>query len=374
MLTNNVATIIAAESALPSSYYTTDEILEKIQLKPDSSLSSHINNLGVEGRYISLDYLTDYLTEKENRICKETAKSLAISAIKKCIAKSDVDPLKIDLLITVTNTQDRPMPCLACEAISEVDQIRKDINNLNLQNQGCSVFPKALDIANAHLLKNPGKYVLIVLSEAHSLFFAQFQVNALKALHDCKSKKEFENTIRFISAMLFGDGAVAFILGSEGCGLKMNYIGHITNFDKSHAEVIHMDEGGALIPSYQGIPFYHMTKDIAQTGILYAQKLLDSLRKQKSASFCLSDYDHLFIHTGSKKILDGLFANIFKNSNVQEGQLSYDILKKYGNLSSVSVPMMIYHFMQKPVKDKQCILALTFGVGFSGSIVELSSQ
>lgn len=369
-----VATIKGTGSSHPTHYYSTDEILNEINPLLTDTLIAQVRRLGVSGRYCCMHAFPQYLlhsNDRGKRSFQETTTTLALNAIKDCLAKTKINPSQIDLLIAATNTQDRPLPCLSFEIMSEKELFPKNINNLNLQNQGCSIMPKAMEIANEHLLLHPEGNVLIVLAEAHSLLIPRVAKN-LKAFQDCLSEEDVRNTTQLFTSLLFGDGAVAILVGSEGDGLKVEHITHITNIEPTDSQVIHMDEGGVVRPEYTGLPYYHMTKDIPATGLHYAKTLLENFQKEKGHAIAADIYDYLLIHTGSKKILDGILNVICNGESASKGAISFEILQKYGNLSSASVPMMIHHLMtQNGVKKNQKILSLTFGVGFSGSIMEL---
>ncbi len=49
--------------------------------------------------------------------------------------------------------------------------------------------------------------------------------------------------------------------------------------EEEDLNVIHMDEGGILIPSYRRYPHYIMTRAIPKRGIFYKQKTNEFLLK-----------------------------------------------------------------------------------------------
>jgi len=49
----------------------------------------------------------------------------------------------------------------------------------------------------------------------------------------------------------------------------------------------------------------------------------------------------LLIHTGSKKILDGVCSQLHLDSDSTKVEKSYDVLENYGNLSSASTGFML---------------------------------
>jgi 3-oxoacyl-[acyl-carrier-protein] synthase-3 len=69
------------------------------------------------------------------------------------------------------------------------------------------------------------------------------------------------------------------------------------------------------------------------------------------------------IHTGSKKILDGVCSQLQLEKNSSKVHSSYEVLKNYGNLSSASTGFMLAE------KDdwKGPAMVVGFGVGFTAS-------
>ena len=69
------------------------------------------------------------------------------------------------------------------------------------------------------------------------------------------------------------------------------------------------------------------------------------------------------IHTGSKKILDGVCAQLAIAPDSSKVRASYEVLKSYGNLSSASTGFMLAARDQSPGPA----VVVGFGVGFTAS-------
>ena len=77
----------------------------------------------------------------------------------------------------------------------------------------------------------------------------------------------------------------------------------------------------------------------------------------------LGQVDDCLIHTGSKKILDGVCSQLHLEKDSTKVQGSYEVLKNYGNLSSASTG-----FMLAEKNDwKGPAMVVGFGVGFTAS-------
>jgi len=77
----------------------------------------------------------------------------------------------------------------------------------------------------------------------------------------------------------------------------------------------------------------------------------------------LGQVDDCLIHTGSKKILDGVCSQLDLDRNSEKVHGSYEILKNYGNLSSASTGFMLAQKTDWPGPA----IVVGFGVGFAAS-------
>ena len=77
----------------------------------------------------------------------------------------------------------------------------------------------------------------------------------------------------------------------------------------------------------------------------------------------IAEVDDCLIHTGSKKILDGVCSQLHLEKDSTKVQGSYDVLKTYGNLSSASTGFML----AEKAEWTGPTIVVGFGVGFTAS-------
>jgi|GEM_PF-364860 predicted naringenin-chalcone synthase len=363
--------IISSAIAVPDNSVSTVNLFSSLAEKMTDELRFSINQLGVDHRYSIIKDYPNYVAGNVERELLTNTTELGVQAIKECITSSKIDPSQICLLISITNTANRHFPCFGYEIISKLsDFLPSHINLINMQDQGCSVLLKGVEIAQHYLQSDPTKYVLIVASESHTGFVPQFTEKNYYGFRELikqgANKKQLVDTMTLIESFLFGDGAVAFLLGVQPNCTMIGSITHLTNIEKSDTDLIHMDEGGILIPAYEGYPHYIMSSEVPMRGALYTEKGVESLLNRDDALFVSVDQaDLCFIHTGSKKILNGICKRLHIDPTLEKVFYSYDVLQEYGNLSSASVGFMIQKCIKEKRKGKGLIIS--FGVGFSGS-------
>lgn len=303
---------------------------------------------GVETRYSVLeDFIsTDACTQTRMNIYKQNALPLAIAAIEDCIKvlKTPFDKEKITHLITVSCTG-MYAPGLDIDLIQHY-QLSQSIHRTAVNFMGCYGVFNALKIADAICKSDITATVLIVSVEICSIHL--------------QKQTTLDN---LISSALFSDGAGAAIIQPKNAILDPN-----TNIKKNaitnknsieNKKTIEQDQKTNSLKNIN-LQINHFYCDILSQGkkdmaweignfgfeiglsayvasliesgiALFSKGLLDklSLAKQTENQLLYA------IHPGSKKILEACekSLNIPKIAN----QNSYQVLSKYGNMSSATI-------------------------------------
>jgi len=216
----------------------------------------------------------------------------------------------------------------------------------------------------------------VLMSEAHTPFVAPlvrdeyygFREIARMRKNDKFTDAEFEQqrteTTLAIQSMLFGDGAVALLLGQDVAGKPaFGPISHLTNDSPDDVNLLTMMRNSPH-PALNGKPQYFMRSAVPARGAHYAVTTVnDVLHNPESPVSDLSQVDDCLIHTGSKKILDGVCSQLHLDVDSTKVEKSYDVLENYGNLSSASTGFMLAG--KKEWAGPAMVVG--FGVGFTAS-------
>lgn len=377
------ADIEAIATALPPNKLSTASLLTELADKLSLRLVKTIRDMGVENRYSVLNNSRKIILGKEKMQAATTATDLAATAAKKCLASEDANPNEIGLLIAVTNTQSRLLPGLASDLMALLHGIlNPNISVVNMQGQGCAALLKAVELAQWYLLANSNKKALVLMSEAATPYTIKnlackkyYSFHEIKAMDNTAEERvaKMRCTEEAIQAFLFGDGAVALLLGSQnnGAGASFGSICHLTNEKPDDANLLVMSDGGSEHPVVDGVPRYWMRSQVPQRGSAYAAATVKALlENQHSPIKHPSQATACLIHTGSRKILDGVCHKLGLSPSSSEVALSYDILRKYGNLSSASAGFML----AENRVTSGIGLMIMFGIGFSASAGILSFE
>src|SRR5262252_10829439 len=222
--------LIQASTATPRTKFSTTELVAAMMHKLSPELINTICTLGVENRYSTMDNYADFLSGAPMNATSSTT-DLGVNAARKCIEDWGGDPSQIGLLVAATNTPDHMLPCLASEVMGRTHGLLpRSLATVSMQSQGCSVMLKSVEVAQWYLAANPGKMAVVLMSEAHTPYVAPmlrdeyfgFREIARMRKNDQISDGEFEqrrtDATLAIQSMLFGDGAVALLLGQDESG------------------------------------------------------------------------------------------------------------------------------------------------------------
>lgn len=363
--------LISSAIALPRNGISTSDLISHFENKFTPDLIKSIRNMGVNYRYSTLENYPEFLAgETPNQTC--TATDLSVDAATRCINHWGSDPKQIGLLIAATNTPARLLPGLASEVTARMSNLSRSISTVNMQAQGCSVLLKSIEVASWYLCANPNKHVLILMAEAHTPLITQlhekeyFGYREMAKMRKRMSEEEINahrlNTTFAIQAALFGDGAVALLVGRKDGRASFGHVEHLINDEPDDVELLTMDWNSEA--ELEGKSQYVMRPNVPQRGAHYAAMTVNKLLTDpRSRVRSVYDMQTCLIHTGSKKILDGVCERLDLQPQSDKVRSSYDVLRHYGNLSSVSTGFML----AAKQYDKGPSLVVSFGVGFAAS-------
>jgi len=368
--------LVQASTASPQNKFSTTELVATMMHKFSPELINTICSLGVENRYSTMDNYAEFLMGAPMNSNSSTTE-LGVDATRRCIEEWGGDPSQIGLLIAATNTPDQMLPCLASEVMARTHGLLpRSLSTVSMQSQGCSVMLKSVEVAQWYLTANPGKMAVVLMSEAHTPYVAPLlrdeyygfrevaRMRKNDKLTDAQFESERTETTLAIQSMLFGDGAVALLLGSDAAGKPtFGPIAHLTNDSPEDVNLLKMISHSAH-PALNGKPQYFMRPAVPQRGAHYAVTTInDVLQNPNSSVNDLSEVDDCMIHTGSKKILDGVCSQLHLDTDSTKVHKSYDVLENFGNLSSASTGFML------AAKQEWTgpAMVVGFGVGFTAS-------
>ena len=279
----------------------------------------------------------------------ETCSSdLCFAAAEKLIADNNINKEEIDLLVFISQTPDYRMPATSCTL-----QHRLGLSNTTIAfdiTLGCSAFLYGLSVVYGMMERSGLRKALLLDGETRSRVYSP------------RDRR---------SAFLFGDGGVAALIERDSKFGKSTFS---LNTDGSRADLIMIPAGGyRKMSSAETVvekvvdEFGNMRSDeqgYMRGGDVFNFVIREIPRDIKNTlskvEKTVDDFDYIVFHQ----------ANNFINSYIMK-KMKIDATKipstiaKYGNTSSVSVPLTIVSELKDKLNGKNDLLLSAFGVGMT---------
>ena len=304
--------ILSIAKSLPKNAISNDQLGEFL----DTSDEWIFPRTGIKSRYIC---------------ASETLTDLCVDAVNAAINKSSVSISDVDLIICSTLGADYVTPSLAC-CVGE--KLGLSCPSFDI-NAACSGFIYALDMADSYISTNKASTVLIVCAEMMS--------------------KHVDWSDRS-TCVLFGDGAAACLVTKGNALKKINLTA------KGNIDILN-------IPSANGnSPFKEKNDDIflhmqGQEVFKFAVSMIDMQCKKilSELDMDIKDIDYFILHQANKRIIE--FARTRLGQSTEKIPVN---IENYGNLSSVSIPILLEEMTADGrIKKGSKLLLSAFGSGLT---------
>ncbi|HAE72003.1 MAG TPA: 3-oxoacyl-ACP synthase [Flavobacteriaceae bacterium] len=280
---------------------------------------------------------------KERRKMEDgTATSdICVAAINQIIAKKNLNPQDIDLIIVATVTPDHVFPATAnivAHKIGAINAWGYDVS------AACSGFLFALETGSKFI--ECGKHKKVIVCGADKM-------SAIVNYQD-------RNT-----CVIFGDGGGAVLL--EPSEDENGIIDSVLKSDGSGQEFLHQKAGGSLHPpTHETIDArMHYVHQEGKTVFKFAVTNMAEVSRQIMDRNNLTgdSVDYLCAHQANLRIIDATA----KRMELDDSKVLINI-EKYGNTTAGTIPLLFSDFETKFKKGDNIVLA-AFGGGFTwGSI------
>ncbi|CAM2840740.1 Naringenin-chalcone synthase [Legionella steigerwaltii] len=352
--------ITAIGIATPQFMRTQDEIAELISKgfhldeTQKKILKKIYKSSGIKTRY---SVLTDYCKEpgqfeffpntpeesfpstlQRMNLYKNNALNLAIVSIENCLNSIDFDRSKITHLITVSCTG-MYAPGIDIEIVQKLN-LPPSVKRTAINFMGCYGAFNGLKVANAFCQTEPNCNVLLVCVELCTIHFQNsFNIESI------------------VSNAIFADGAAAALIQGENAHqkcftLESFYCDLVPQTSRDMAWTITNYGFDIILSSY--VP------EAIQSGIfMFTEKLL------KQLNYSFNDIDYYAIHPGGIKILQACEKAL--DITPSDNQYSYDVLRNYGNMSSVTILFVLKSIWDKlnAQDEAKRIFSCAFGPGLT---------
>ena len=292
------------------------------------------------------EWITTRTGIKERRILKKEGAGtsyLAIKAAKNLLAKKNLDPKEIDLVIVATATPDMPVASTAVYTATKIGATNAFAYDLQA---ACSSFLYGMSTAASYI--ESGRYKKVLLIGA----------DKMSSIVDYTDRS---------TCIIFGDGAGALLFepNEEGLGLQDEYL----RSDGAGREFLKIDAGGSILPASEETVKnkQHTVVQDGKTVFKFAvSNMADvSAKIMEDNNLTNEDVQWLVPHQANKRIIDATARRM----GVDDSKVMMNI-QRYGNTTSGTLPLCLHDY-EKQLKKGDNLIFAAFGGGFTWGAIYL---
>lgn len=297
-------------------------------------------NAGIERRHsvVPLDWLEQpHGWAERNRLFAEHAVELGASAALACLARAGLPVAAVDAVVAVSSSGvcTPALDALLMERLGT----RPDVTRLPLFGLGCA--GGALGLARAATLAQsmPGARVLLVVVELCGLTF----------------RPQDHSKANVVATALFGDGAAAALLSTEGDGPRLTAWGEHTWPHSLDVMGWRIEDDGF------GVLF---SRDIPELIHERFRAALDGWLDRVGLN--VSRLDGFVCHPGGAKVIGALEEVL----GLPSGRLVHEreLLRDYGNMSAATLLFVLERALAAPPLPRRSLLT-ALGPGFTAGFL-----
>ena len=291
-------------------YYVPDKVLTNFDLEKMVDTSD--------------DWITTRTGIKERRIAgSESLTDMAYRASLEALESAQIDPQEIDAIILATLTPDLGFPASACLLQTRLGANRAYAFDISA---ACSGFLYGLEIASSMLSSGRAKRVLLVGAEK------------LSQIVDWTDRA---------TCVLFGDGAGAVVLSSDGEG---ELLASVMRSDGNYWEILYAERCGYI--KMKG-------KELFKLAVRSMADVCEEVLQRAGVS--TQDINLIVPHQANIRIMQALAEKL----NVPMERV-YSNIHKYGNTSAASIPIALCEaYKEGKLKRGDLVLLTAMGGGLT---------
>ncbi|WP_040229258.1 type III polyketide synthase [Bhargavaea cecembensis] len=332
--------------------------LFKEKFKDIERLLRVFDNGDIETRHVTMPldwYGENHSFGERNDLYIEHAVSLGMEAAAGCLKNPEflgreVDFREIDAIFYISSSG-IATPSIEARLMNKLP-FRDDVKRIPVWGLGCAGGASGISRAYDYCLAHPGHKVLVLCVELCSLTF----------------QTEDYTKSNLVGASLFADGvACALVTGDEAdipsAGTLPRVRSTVSKLMPDSEDVMgwDVDDTGLHVVFSKSIPAI-ITDWLGP----FVHEFL------RSGGVPVEDIAHFVAHPGGKKVLLAYEEALGFDRGMTD--VSRDVLRQYGNMSSPTVLFVLEQFMKKRPAAGESGLMAALGPGFSGELLLLEWQ
>jgi 3-oxoacyl-[acyl-carrier-protein] synthase-3 len=271
----------------------------------------------------------------------EATSDIAVPAAERALEEAGLDRRDIDYVIFATMTPDFYFP--GSGAIFQRKLGLRRVGCLDIRQQ-CAGFLYGLQLASALIRAGQYRNVLLVGAEVHTglMPFRSWDVALGRADHTVPAEEYRWNTRFRDRAVLFGDGAGAFVICTEEDG-SSGIEDVIVHSDGEYADRMHIPAGGSAFRPYfepgmfergETVPIVQGREVFKMATLVMPEAVSTILEKN---GYGIDDLDLLVMHQANLRINEA----VQKRLQLPDEKV-FNNIQKYGNTTAATLPIAFH--------------------------------
>ena len=274
----------------------------------------------------------------------QSSSVLAAEAARRALADAGLQACDLDLIVFATMTPDHYFPGNGGLLARALGLDRTPALDIRMQ---CAGFLSGLQVCDAFIRSGTARRILLVGAECHASFFpwgeADWAVLFGESTGPVSAEARAWGTAHRDRAVIFGDGAGAFVLEASSADDGRGFLGFLLRTDGNHWDKLYVPGGGsASFPYFSPEMFSDArTVPIVEGRQVYrlATTAMPAIVREtlERHGETLSSLTLLLMHQANLRINEA----VQKSLGLSDEQVFHNI-QRYGNTTAATLPLVFH--------------------------------
>ncbi|MDQ5857406.1 MAG: 3-oxoacyl-ACP synthase [Acidobacteriota bacterium] len=283
---------------------------------------------------------------EERRYARKGTSSsdLGVEAAKRALAAANLEPGELDFVVFATMTPDHYFPGNGGLLAKKLGLDTTHALDIRMQ---CAGFLSGLQVADAFIRSGTYRRVLLVGAECHASLYPWSDAEWAVMFGDSDGPVSPEafawGTAQRDRAVIFGDGAGAFVLEANESGDGRGFLGFEMRTDGNHWDKLYVPGGGSASFPYFSPEMFANNKTVPvvegrQVFRLATTAMPQIVREVLSRhSLGVDDLDLLLMHQANLRINEA----VQKHLGLPDEKV-FNNIQRYGNTTAATLPLVFH--------------------------------
>jgi 3-oxoacyl-[acyl-carrier-protein] synthase-3 len=301
---------------------------------------------------------------------------LGVEAARRALDDARLEPRDVDFIVFATMTPDHYFPGNGGLLATKLGLETTHALDVRMQ---CAGFLSGLQVADAFIRSGTYRRILLVGAECHASLYPWTDAEWAVMFGDSEGPVSPEayawGTAQRDRAVIFGDGAGAFLLEANDSGDGRGFLGFEMRTDGAHWDKLYVPGGGSanfpyfspeMFASDGTVPVVEGRQVFRLATTMMPQIVREVLGKQ---GFSVEDLDLLLMHQANLRINEA----VQKHLGLPDEKV-FNNIQKYGNTTAATLPLVFHEAKQAGSVQPGslvCFTALGAGLHWGAGLVRI---